>query len=65
MIRLPRTQLFSDPKQTLTFETRDLFSKIRAVDADAADQYLEGAVLQERDTVSQGVRVGGRRADAD
>lgn len=45
-------QLFSDPKQTLTFETRDLFGKIRAVDGDAADQYLEGAVLQERDTVS-------------
>lgn len=45
-------QLFSDPKQTLTFETRDLFGKIRAVDGDAADQFLEGAVLQERDTVS-------------
>ncbi|ORY74073.1 hypothetical protein BCR35DRAFT_293491 [Leucosporidium creatinivorum] len=46
-------KLFSDPKQTLTFETRDLFSKIRAVDGDAADQYLEGAVLQERDTDSR------------
>jgi hypothetical protein len=40
-----------DPKQTLTFDTRDLFGKIRAVDPDAADTFLESTVLQRRDTV--------------
>lgn len=45
------SQLFNDPKQTITFETRELFTKISAVDSAAADSYLEGAVLQERDSV--------------
>ena len=46
------SQLFNDPKQTLRFDTRELFAKMRDVDEDAADLFLEGAVLQERDTVS-------------
>ena len=44
-------QLFSDPKQSLTFDTRELFGKIRDVDADAADLVLENAVLQKRSSV--------------
>ncbi|KAI5477112.1 TGF beta receptor associated protein [Pseudohyphozyma bogoriensis] len=44
--------LFLDPKQTLTFETRDLVEKIRSIDADAADTFLESTVLQRRDTDS-------------
>ncbi|GAA6016850.1 hypothetical protein JCM11491_001827 [Sporobolomyces phaffii] len=44
-------KLFTDPKQTLTFDTRQLFDKMRSVDSEAADQYLEGAVLsQEKET---------------
>ncbi|GAA5907483.1 uncharacterized protein JCM6883_001219 [Sporobolomyces salmoneus] len=45
-------KLFNDPKQTMTFETRRLYEKMKEVDQDAADTFLEGAVLQERDTDS-------------
>ncbi|KAL8283319.1 hypothetical protein RQP46_005729 [Phenoliferia psychrophenolica] len=45
-------KLFSDPKQTLTFDTRDLFGKIRAIDGDAADLFLENAVLQKKSSDS-------------
>ncbi|KAM0748698.1 hypothetical protein T439DRAFT_70364 [Meredithblackwellia eburnea MCA 4105] len=41
-------KLFSDPKQTIVFDTRDLFGKIKEVDAEAADLFLENAVLQKR-----------------
>ncbi|GAA5972182.1 hypothetical protein JCM11641_002531 [Rhodosporidiobolus odoratus] len=46
-------KLFTDPKQTLTFETRDLFAKMREVDPNAADMFLESTVLLERDTDSR------------
>uniref|UniRef100_A0A0K3C490 BY PROTMAP: gi/472583522/gb/EMS21155.1/ TGF beta receptor associated protein [Rhodosporidium toruloides NP11] gi/647396884/emb/CDR39543.1/ RHTO0S04e06238g1_1 [Rhodosporidium toruloides] n=1 Tax=Rhodotorula toruloides TaxID=5286 RepID=A0A0K3C490_RHOTO len=46
-------RLFSDPKQTITFETRDLFAKMSKVDPDAADRFLESTVLQERDSDSR------------
>ncbi|CEQ41527.1 SPOSA6832_03250, partial [Sporobolomyces salmonicolor] len=45
--------LFYDPKQTLTFDTREVFAKMREVDGEAADMFLEVAVLQERDTDSR------------
>lgn len=48
--RLP-SQLFTDPKQTVALDTRDLFGKMSQVDSDAADRFLEMTVLQERDTV--------------
>ncbi|BGP17675.1 hypothetical protein JCM10213v2_005713 [Rhodosporidiobolus nylandii] len=43
-------KLFIDPKQTLAFDTRDLFAKMSAVDPMAADMFLESTVLQERDS---------------
>ncbi|GAA5872000.1 hypothetical protein JCM1840_004768 [Sporobolomyces johnsonii] len=46
-------KLFNDPKQTLTFDTREVFAKMREVDGEAADMFLEVAVLQERDTDSR------------
>ncbi|GAA6015822.1 hypothetical protein JCM10207_008808 [Rhodosporidiobolus poonsookiae] len=46
-------KLFTDPKQTLTFDTRDLFAKMSKVDEHAADMFLEVTVLQERDTDSR------------
>ncbi|GAA5867831.1 hypothetical protein JCM8547_003390 [Rhodosporidiobolus lusitaniae] len=46
-------KLFTDPKQTLTFDTRDLFAKMSKIDPLAADLYLESTVLQERDTDSR------------
>ncbi|GAA5915979.1 hypothetical protein JCM6882_003485 [Rhodosporidiobolus microsporus] len=46
-------KLFTDPKQTLTFDTRDLFARMSAVDPVAADMFLESTVLQERDTDSR------------
>ncbi|KAK4698396.1 vacuolar protein sorting-associated protein 3, partial [Phenoliferia sp. Uapishka_3] len=41
-------KLFSDPKQTLTFDTRELFGKIRKFNGEVADLFLENAVLQKR-----------------
>lgn len=46
-------QLFTDPKQTLVFDTRDLFNKLSRVNSDAADRFLESAVIQERDAASR------------
>ncbi|GAA6028594.1 hypothetical protein JCM8097_007301 [Rhodosporidiobolus ruineniae] len=46
-------KLFIDPKQTLTFDTRDLFAKMSTVDGAAADNFLESVVLQERDADSR------------
>ncbi|BGP09381.1 hypothetical protein JCM10049v2_005249 [Rhodotorula toruloides] len=46
-------RLFSDPKQTITFDTRELFAKMSKVDPDAADRFLESTVLQERDSDSR------------
>ncbi|BGP33373.1 hypothetical protein JCM10296v2_005173 [Rhodotorula toruloides] len=46
-------RLFSDPKQTITFDTRDLFAKMSKVDPDAADRFLESTVLQKRDLDSR------------
>ncbi|GJN90241.1 hypothetical protein Rhopal_003240-T1 [Rhodotorula paludigena] len=43
-------KLFTDPKQTVALDTRDLFGKMSQVDSDAADRFLEMTVLQERDT---------------
>lgn len=45
-------QLFTDPKQTLVFDTRNIFNKLSQIDNDVADRFLESAVIQERDTVS-------------
>ncbi|GAA6019435.1 hypothetical protein JCM8202_001808 [Rhodotorula sphaerocarpa] len=45
-------KLFTDPKQTLVFDTRDLFNKLSRVNSDAADRFLESAVIQERDADS-------------
>ncbi|BGP41415.1 hypothetical protein JCM10449v2_005395 [Rhodotorula kratochvilovae] len=42
-------RLFTDPKQGVTLDTRDLFGKMAQVDSDAADRFLEVTVLQERD----------------
>ncbi|GAA5956387.1 hypothetical protein JCM21900_000171 [Sporobolomyces salmonicolor] len=56
MLKHDRTlglKLFYDPKQTLTFDTREVFAKMREVDGEAADTFLEVAVLQERDTDSR------------
>ncbi|GAA5933539.1 uncharacterized protein JCM15063_001342 [Sporobolomyces koalae] len=50
--RLLGLRIFNDPKQTLRFDTRELFARMRQVDVDGADLFLEGAVLQERDTDS-------------
>ena len=44
-------QLFTDPKQTLVFDTRNIFSKLSQINNDVADRFLESAVIQERDTV--------------
>ncbi|GAA5825001.1 hypothetical protein JCM11251_006058 [Rhodosporidiobolus azoricus] len=46
-------KLFTDPRQTFTFDTRDLFAKMSAVDPFAADMFLESTVLQERDMDSR------------
>ncbi|SCZ87760.1 BZ3500_MvSof-1268-A1-R1_Chr2-3g05228 [Microbotryum saponariae] len=43
-------RLFLDPKQSIQFETRQLLERIQAVDPEAADVYLEAAVLQGKDT---------------
>ncbi|GAA5958846.1 hypothetical protein JCM3765_000755 [Sporobolomyces pararoseus] len=47
-------KLFNDPKQhdTLSFDTRELFTKMKEVDEEAADLFLENSVLQEKDTDS-------------
>lgn len=44
-------QLFTDPKQPVKLDTRDLFGKMAQVNSDAADRFLEVTVLQERDSV--------------
>ncbi|SGZ31858.1 BQ5605_C042g12021 [Microbotryum silenes-dioicae] len=43
-------RLFLDPKQSIQFETRQLLERIQTVDPEAADVYLEAAVLQGKDT---------------
>ncbi|GAA5904811.1 hypothetical protein JCM8208_001362 [Rhodotorula glutinis] len=43
-------RLFTDPKQPVLLDTRDLFAKMAKVDSDAADRFLEVTVLQERDS---------------
>ncbi|GAA5939746.1 hypothetical protein JCM3775_001615 [Rhodotorula graminis] len=43
-------RLFTDPKQPVLLDTRDLFGKMVKVDSDAADRFLEVTVLQERDS---------------
>ncbi|GAA6055225.1 hypothetical protein JCM3770_000723 [Rhodotorula araucariae] len=43
-------RLFTDPKQGVTLDTRDLFRKMAQINSDAADRFLEVTVLQERDT---------------
>ncbi|GAA5852101.1 hypothetical protein JCM9279_005057 [Rhodotorula babjevae] len=43
-------RLFTDPKQPILLDTRDLFAKMAKVDSDAADRFLEVTVLQERDS---------------
>jgi hypothetical protein len=45
-------KLFTDSKQKLIFDTRDLFTKISQVDEQAGDLFLESTVLQKRDSVS-------------
>ncbi|GAA5979077.1 hypothetical protein JCM5350_007058 [Sporobolomyces pararoseus] len=45
-------RLFNDPKQSLSFNTRELFNKMKEVDPEAADSFLENSVLQEKDTDS-------------
>ncbi|TNY19371.1 hypothetical protein DMC30DRAFT_448017 [Rhodotorula diobovata] len=43
-------RLFTDPKQPVKLDTRDLFGKMAQVNSDAADRFLEVTVLQERDS---------------
>ncbi|SCV74998.1 BQ2448_8027 [Microbotryum intermedium] len=43
-------RLFLDPKQPFQFDTKQLLERIRRVDSEAADLYLEAAVLQDKDT---------------